>query len=92
MPESQAFALQSTTEILKNKFDCALLRHDAWWLVFIAVLIGLRREADRRGLRLHLAGRRNHAVSRPVQVVGLEKVIDLKDDARTVVAELVPAR
>ena len=41
MPESQAFALQSTTEILKNKFDCALLRHDAWWLVFIAVLIGL---------------------------------------------------
>lgn len=41
MPESQAFALQSTTEILRNKFDCALLRHDAWWLVFIAVLIGL---------------------------------------------------
>ena len=41
MLESQSLALQSTSEILKNKFDSALIRHDAWWLVFIAVIIGL---------------------------------------------------
>ena len=58
----------------------------------IAVLMGLRQEADRRGMRVHLTGRDNHAVSRPVEVVGLQAQLDLKADAQAVVAELVPAR
>ena len=58
----------------------------------IAVLMGLRQEADRRGMRVHLTGRNNHAVSRPVEVVGLQAQLDLKADAQAVVAELVPAR
>jgi anti-sigma B factor antagonist len=58
----------------------------------IAVLMGLRQEADRRGMRVHLTGRNNHAVSRPVEVVGLQARLDLKADAQAVVAGLVPAR
>jgi anti-sigma B factor antagonist len=57
----------------------------------IAALMGLRQEADRRGMRVHLTGRDNHAVSRPVEVVGLQARLDLKADAHAVVAELVPA-
>ncbi|MDO4412171.1 hypothetical protein [Cutibacterium sp.] len=41
MSESHVLALQSTSEILKNKFDSALVRHDAWFVVFVAVIIGL---------------------------------------------------
>lgn len=57
----------------------------------IGALMGLQQEAARRGVRLHLTGRDNHAVSRPVQVTGLEARLDLQADARTVVAALVPA-
>jgi anti-sigma B factor antagonist len=57
----------------------------------IAVLMGLQQEAGRQGVRLHLTGRRNRVVSRPLQVVGLEAVLDLKDDVAVVVAELVPS-
>jgi len=56
----------------------------------IAALIGLQQEAARRGVRLHLTGRDNHAVSRPVQVTGLQSQLDLQADASTVVATLVP--
>ena len=58
----------------------------------IAALLGLQQEAARRGVRLHLTGRGNHAVRRPLQVVGLEARLDLQADARTVVAALVPTR
>ena len=58
----------------------------------IAVLMGLRQEAVRQGVRLHLTGRSNRAVRRPVQVLGLEPVLDLQADARAVVAELVLTR
>lgn len=54
----------------------------------IAVLIGLRQDTAHRGVRLHLTGRRNRAVSRPLQVLGLTGVLDLQDDAGSVVAEL----
>lgn len=57
----------------------------------IGVLIGLRQEAGRRGIRLHLTGRRNRAVSRPLQVLGVATVLDLQDDARAVLAELAPS-
>ena len=57
----------------------------------IAVLMGLRRDAPRRGVRLHLTGRRNHAVRRPLQILGLEEVLDLQASARSVVAELAPS-
>ena len=56
----------------------------------IAALMGLQQEAGRRGVRLHLTGRDNHAVSRPVQVTGLAARLDLQADASTVVATLVP--
>jgi anti-anti-sigma factor len=58
----------------------------------IAALMGLQQEAARRGVRMHLTGRNNHAVSRPVQVVGLEARLDLQADAHTIVTELIPAR
>ena len=58
----------------------------------VAVLIRLRQEATRRGMRVHLAGRRNRAVSHPLRVLGLEAVLDLQPDARAVVAGLAPAR
>jgi anti-sigma B factor antagonist len=58
----------------------------------IAVLVALRQEAARRGVRLHVTGSRNRAVSRPLQVLHLETVLDLQADAGAVVAELVPAR
>jgi anti-sigma B factor antagonist len=58
----------------------------------IAVLVGLRQEAARRGVRLHITGRRNRVVSRPLQVLHLEAVLDLQADAGAIVAELVPAR
>ncbi len=58
----------------------------------IAVLVALRQEAVRRGVRLHMTGSRNRAVSRPLQVLHLETVLDLQADAGAVVAELVPAR
>ncbi|HEX8517986.1 MAG TPA: STAS domain-containing protein [Pseudonocardia sp.] len=54
----------------------------------IAVLMGLRQDTERHGARLHLTGRRNRAVSRPLQVLGLAGVLDLRDDAHAVVAEL----
>lgn len=57
----------------------------------IGALMGLQQEAARRGVRLHLTGRDNHAVSRPVEVTGLQARLDLQADARTVVAALVPA-
>lgn len=56
----------------------------------IAVLMGLRQEAVRRGVALHMTGRGNRAVSRPLRVLGLEKVLDLQPDVRAVVAGLVP--
>jgi len=56
----------------------------------IAALIQLRQEASRLGMRLHVTGRGNRAVQRPLQVLGLETVMELRDDdARAVVAELV---
>jgi anti-sigma B factor antagonist len=58
----------------------------------IGVLMGLQQEAARAGVRLHLTGRDNHAVSRPVEVTGLQSRLNLQADARTVVAELVPTR
>lgn len=58
----------------------------------IAVLMGLRQEADRQGVRLHLTGARNRAVRRPLQVLGLESVLELQPDAGAVVAELAPSR
>jgi anti-anti-sigma factor len=58
----------------------------------LAVLMGLQQESVRAGVRLHLTGRDNHAVSRPVEVTGLQSRLNLQADARTVVAELVPAR
>jgi anti-sigma B factor antagonist len=54
----------------------------------IAVLMGLRQEAGRQGVRVHLTGRRNRAVSRPLEIVGLEAALDLRDDVGSVVAEL----
>ena len=56
----------------------------------IAVLMGLRLDTAGGATRLHLTGRRNRAVSRPLAVLGLAGVLDLQDDARAVVAELVP--
>ena len=56
----------------------------------IAVLMGLRLDTAKRGVRLHLTGRRNRAVSRPLEVLGRTSVLDLQDDARAVVAELAP--
>ena len=58
----------------------------------IAVLMGLRQEAHRQGIRLHLTGTRNRAVRRPLQVLGLETVLDLRPEASAVLAELAPAR
>jgi anti-sigma B factor antagonist len=58
----------------------------------IGALMSLQQEATRRGVRVHLTGRNNHAVSRPVQVTGLEARLDLQADAAAVVATLVPAR
>ena len=40
----------------------------------IAALIQLRQEASRLGMRLHVTGRGNRAVQRPLQVLGLETV------------------
>ena len=57
----------------------------------IGALMGLRKEAERRGVRLHLTGRHNRAVSRPLQVLGLAAILDLQADARAVLAELVPS-
>lgn len=57
----------------------------------IAVLIGLRQHAPRHGVRLHLTGRHNRAVRRPLHVLGLEAVLDLQVSAQAVVAELVPS-
>jgi anti-sigma B factor antagonist len=56
----------------------------------IAVLMGLRLDTAGGDTRLHLTGRRNRAVSRPLEVLGLAGVLDLQDDTRAVVAELVP--
>lgn len=58
----------------------------------IAVLMGLRQEAGRQGIRLHLTGARNRAVGRPLQVLGLQSILDLQDDTSAVVAELAPSR
>jgi hypothetical protein len=37
---------------------------------------------------VHLTGRRNRAVRRPLEILGLEAALDLQDDAGSVVAEL----
>lgn len=58
----------------------------------IGALVGLQQEAARRGVRLHLTGRDNHAVSRPLQVTGLAARLDLQADTSSVVAALVPVR
>jgi|SoiMethySBSTD1v2_1073268.scaffolds.fasta_scaffold2800256_1 anti-sigma B factor antagonist len=57
----------------------------------IAVLMGLRLDAPGHGVRLHLTGRSNRAVRRPLEVLGLEAVLDLQADAGAVVAELTPS-
>jgi anti-anti-sigma factor len=54
----------------------------------IAALIQLRKEAARLGVRLHVSGRGNRAVQRPLQVLGLETLVELRDDARALVVEL----
>jgi anti-anti-sigma factor len=54
----------------------------------IAVLMGLRQDGRRQGVRVHLTGRRNRAVRRPLEILGLEAALDLRDDAGSVVAEL----
>ena len=48
----------------------------------------LQREAARRGVRVHLIGRGNRAVRRPLEVLGVEALLDLRSDAQAVVAEL----
>ena len=55
----------------------------------IAALIRLRQEAAARGVRLHLIGRDNRAVRRPVEILGVDAMLDLRTDARAVVAGLV---
>ena len=57
----------------------------------IGVLMGLRLDAPRHGVTLHLTGRDNRAVRRPLQVLGLEATLDLQADAEAVVAELAPS-
>jgi anti-anti-sigma factor len=54
----------------------------------IGALIRLRQVAAVRGVRLHLIGRDNRAVRRPVEILGVETLLDLRADARAVVAEL----
>jgi anti-anti-sigma factor len=54
----------------------------------IAALMQLQREAARRGVRVHLIGRGNRAVRRPLEVLGVEALLDRRADARAVVAEL----
>ena len=54
----------------------------------IAVLMSLRQDGPRQGVRVHMTGRRNRAVRRPLEILGLEAVLDLQDDAGSVVAEL----
>ena len=54
----------------------------------IAALMQLQREAARRGVRVHLIGRGNRAVRRPLEVLGVEALLDLRSDAQAVVAEL----
>ena len=56
----------------------------------IAVLMGLRLDIGGHGVRVHLTGRRNRAVMRPLEVLGLAGVLDPQDDVSAVVAELVP--
>ena len=57
----------------------------------IAVLMGLRLDAPGHGVRLHLTGRDNRPVCRPLQVLGLAAVLDLQADVGVVVAELAPS-
>jgi anti-sigma B factor antagonist len=57
----------------------------------IAVLVGLRRDAGGHGVRLHVTGQGNRAVRRPLQVLGLEPVVDLQADVDAVVAQLAPS-
>ncbi|MGZ8751237.1 MAG: hypothetical protein ACXWYP_10220 [Pseudonocardia sp.] len=54
----------------------------------IAALMQLQREAARRGVRVHLIGRGNRAVRRPLEVLGVEALLDRRSDAQAVVAEL----
>src|SRR5690242_21157310 len=55
--------------------------HDALPISGIAVLMGLRLDAPRHGVRLHLTGQGNRALCRPLQVLGLEAAVDLQPDA-----------
>ena len=57
----------------------------------IAALVRLRQEATRRGVRLHLVGRDNRAVRRPLEVLGVDTMLDLQADARAVVAGVITA-
>lgn len=57
----------------------------------IAALVGLSQEAARRGVRLHLVGRANRAVRRPLEVLGVDSLLDRRSDARAVVAEAITA-
>jgi anti-anti-sigma factor len=52
----------------------------------VAALVGLSQEAARRGVRLHLVGRDNRAVRRPLEVLGVDTLLALQTDARAVVA------
>jgi anti-sigma B factor antagonist len=52
----------------------------------IAVLMGLRQDAPRHGVRLHLVGRDNRALRRPLHVLGLEAVLDLQPGAKAILA------
>jgi anti-sigma B factor antagonist len=54
----------------------------------IGALITIRQEAARLGVRLHVTGRGNRAVQRPLQVLGLERFVELRDDTRALVVEL----
>ena len=83
--------------VLRRFAGCSDIVLDLDGVVFlasagIAVLMGLQQEAARTGVRLHLTGRDNHAVSRTVEVTGLQSRLNLQADAPTVVAALVPAR
>jgi len=55
----------------------------------IAVLIGLRQDANRLGVRLHLTGSHNRVVWRPLQVLGLQATFNLQGNAHAVVADLI---
>jgi anti-sigma B factor antagonist len=76
-----------------GRADVVLDLHGVMFLASagIAVLMGLRLDAPAHGVRLHLTGRDNRAVYRPVEVLGLLAVLDLQPDAAAIVAALAPS-